>query len=120
MDTNRTATGQFIKGDTRTFKSGAENPSVKASQKQRRNVAELQAAVRKHMGKAKYDPFIAMIEIAQEAQQIGDLSTALAAAKELANYLLPKLKSVEVTGAIETHAVNHVVSFIDAEEVNDK
>lgn len=47
----------------------------------------------KYMG---HDPIAAMVAIAQEAYDEGDKQLSLAANKEIASYLYPKLKSVEL------------------------
>lgn len=51
------------------------------------------------------DPLEAMLEIAQEARKQGDLQLSLTAYKELAQYVAPKRKAVEVSGNDEKDPV---------------
>ena len=55
------------------------------------------AALRKYMGAKKVDPHHYMVDLLAD-QDVEDLSLKFQAAKELAQYLEPKLRSVEVTG----------------------
>jgi len=47
------------------------------------------------------NPLEAMLEIAEQAKNEGDLSLALSAYKELAQYVAPKRKAVELSGDSE-------------------
>ena len=47
------------------------------------------------------DPLEAMLEIAIQAKNEGDLSLSLSAYKELAQYVAPKRKAVEVSGDVD-------------------
>jgi len=60
------------------------------------------------------DPIKGMAKIAKKAMDEGDLHLALAAFKDLAQYVAPKRKSIEVSGELEIDAVQDIlVSFKD-------
>ncbi len=60
------------------------------------------------------DPIEGMAKIAKKAMEEGELSLALMAYKELAQYVAPKRKSIEVSGELEIDVVQDIlVSFKD-------
>ncbi len=60
------------------------------------------------------NPIAGMAKIAKKAMDEGDLHLALQAFKELAQYVAPKRKSIEVSGELEIDAVQDIlVSFKD-------
>lgn len=57
---------------------------------------------------ADHDPILAMVKIAKKAYAMDDLHLAGAMNRELAQYVAPKRKAVEVTGEIDIDTVQDI------------
>ena len=65
------------------------------------------------------DPLSGMAKIAKKAMDEGDLHLALQAFKELAQYVAPKRKSIEISGEFEIDLVQDIlVSFKDVPSID--
>ena len=79
--------------------SGTSRPKTGGRAKGKKNkVSEL---VRDRLKELKCDPIEQLVIIARQAQENDDLQLAGAMYKELAAYVAPKLKSIELTESIE-------------------
>ncbi len=56
--------------------------------------------MRLHAGPEEFDPVVLCAIIAAESYDAGDLTLALAAAREVAQYVRPKLQSVQLTADV--------------------
>ena len=64
-------------------------------------VKRLAASAREQLERLGYDPIEAMVRIAAKAERKGDLMLAGMMARELGQYVAPKLKAIEVSGQID-------------------
>lgn len=62
-------------------------------------------AVQETLAEMGYDPIAAMVKVAVNAEQAGDIALAGKMAAELAQYVAPKRKAVEHSGEINTAPV---------------
>lgn len=92
--------------------------------KQHITPAEVRAAIHKICRDKNYDPFVELIELATETQelQVGDktitvpvatVDQRITIAKELAQYMAPKLKSMEIEGQVDMNFQITVKRFGD-------
>ena len=69
-------------------------------------------AVQDKLDEMNCDPIEGMAKIANDAIAVGDVKLAFDAYKELAQYVTPKLKSIEHTGA-NGDAIEHKVTKVE-------
>lgn len=69
--------------------------------------------LRLHAGNEEFDPVVLMAIIGAEAYDKGDTVVALAAMKEVAQYVRPKLSSVNFEGKVEVEAVDSRIKTIE-------
>jgi predicted PilT family ATPase len=69
--------------------------------------------LRLHAGNEEFDPVVLMAIIGAEAYDKGDTIVALAAMKEVAQYVRPKLSSVNFEGKLEVETVDSRIKTIE-------
>jgi hypothetical protein len=69
--------------------------------------------LRLHAGNEEFDPVVLMAIIGAEAYDKGDTIVALAAMKEVAQYVRPKLSSVAFEGKLEVETVDSRIKTIE-------
>lgn len=69
--------------------------------------------LRLHAGNEEFDPVVLMAIIGAEAYDKGDTIVALAAMKEVAQYVRPKLSSVNFEGKLEVETMDSRIKTIE-------
>lgn len=69
--------------------------------------------LRLHAGNEEFDPVVLMAIIGAEAYDKGDTIVALAAVKEVAQYVRPKLSSVNFEGKLEVETADSRIKTIE-------
>jgi hypothetical protein len=92
------------------LRPGAGRPAGSKNQRSR--------SVEERIERSGVDPIDALLEIGQEARDSGDLGLAVNVYKEVARYLYPSKKSVDVTVGDAKSTVFHVITGISRTPVD--
>ena len=103
----------FKKGNKDVFTTEYNHERAAQGSKLRANIRSKLAAL---LEAEDYDPFRELITIGREAKEEGDYAVAANCAKEIAGFLLPKLKSIEVKAEVKQKIINHSIQMLNVVE----